>query len=203
MSPEDEEERDRGLIWILMARKPRRDLTDGTYHVSARGNRHQVVFADDGDRRFFCSLLHRVTQELRWDLHAYCLLNTHYHLVVEASVRDLSAGMHRLNGLYAQCFNGRHGLDGHLFQGRFYAGAIEADGHLLELTRYLALNPVRAGLCSNPDRWLWSSYPGLVGIGPADPFVSVERVLRLFGKDRQKAQALIRRFVADAIETPA
>jgi putative transposase len=185
-----------------MARKPRRYLADGTYHVTGRGNRGQAIFSDDGDRRFFRALLDRVTRESRWHLHAYCLLNTHYHLLVETSVHDLSAGMHRLNGMYAQCFNGRHSLSGHLFQDRFYAGLIEADGHLLEVTRYLALNPMRAGLCSAPDRWPWSSYPGLVGVAPLDPFVSDGRVLRLFSEDRKTAQRLIRRFVADTNGRP-
>ena len=186
-----------------MSRKPRSELPDGTYHVTSRGNRRQTIFCDDGDRRFFHTVLSRVTAEFPWHLHAYCFLDTHYHLVVEASVSDLSAGMRRLNGRYAQCFNGRHGVEGHLFQDRYYAGVIEGDGHLLELTRYLALNPVRAGLCSQPSGWRWSSYAGLVGIRPVDSFVSVDRVLRLFSEDTERAQTIIRRFVLDAVNAQA
>ena len=188
------------LLFRIVARQARRELPDGTFHVSARGNRRQTIFADDADRRFFRTLLERVTRASSWHLHGYCLLNTHYHLVIETSVHGLSRGMHALNGTYAQCFNARHGLDGHLFQGRFHAAAIEADGHLLELTRYLALNPVRAGLCSRPDQWSWSSYPGLVGVTPAEPFVSTNRVLHLFSEDRERAQDFIRRFVADTLD---
>jgi putative transposase len=182
---------------LRMPRKPRTHLAEGTYHVTSRGNRRQLIFLDDGDRRFFLALLDRVVRHLPWRLHGYCLLETHYHLVIEASVAHLSAGMWRLNGTYAQCFNSRHGLDGHLFQGRFYAGAVEADGHLLELTRYLALNPVRAGLCSGPAGWPWSSYAALAGLRTAEPFLRIDRVLRSFSADRGRAQEILRRFVAD------
>jgi putative transposase len=185
-----------------MARKARSDLADGTFHVTSRGNRRQLIFADDGDRRFFLALLDRVASQLPWHLHGYCLLETHYHLVVESSVAQLSAGMWRLNATYAQCFNSRHGLEGHLFQGRFYAGLVEGDGHLLELTRYLALNPVRAGLCSGPAAWRWSSYGAILGLRPPEAFLSVDRVLHMFSPDCSRAQEILRRFVAEGSKLP-
>jgi putative transposase len=173
------------------------ELGDGTYHVTSRGNRRQVIFADDGDRRFFVVLLARITRQYDWSLHSYCLLDTHYHLVLESTQPRLSAGMRRLNGTYAQGFNARHGFEGHVFQERFYSGLVEADGHLLELIRYVALNPVRGGLCNEASNWLWSSYPGLIGKRRQDPFVSHERVLSLFSRDRARAQRSVRRFVTD------
>jgi REP element-mobilizing transposase RayT len=188
-------------IVTWMARQARSQLPDGLYHVACRGNRRQVIFTDDGDRRFFYALLARVVRQFQWHLHAYCLLENHYHLVLETAVRDLSAGMQRLNGVYAQCFNSRHGVNGHLFQDRYYAGFIEADGHLLELIRYLALNPVRAGLSSRPENWPWSSYACLIGMGPAEPFLSINPVLRLFSEDAARARRILRRFVADSTDT--
>jgi putative transposase len=182
-----------------MARRARTELGDGIYHVTSRGNRAQRIFADDGDRRFFLALLARITAAHRWSLHSYCLLDTHYHLVVESLRPDLSAGMRRLNGTYAQGFNARHGFAGHLFQERFYSGVIEADGHLLELVRYVALNPVRAGLCREASGWQWSSYPSLIGRRCADPFVSHDKILRLFSGDPTKAQRSIRKFVTDGV----
>jgi putative transposase len=182
---------------MAMSRRPRRTLGDGTFHITSRGNRRHLIYIDDGDRRFFLALLHLVVRKFTWHLHGYCLLDTHYHLVIETSVGELSVGMHRLNGTYARCFNSRHGLEGHLFQERFYSGLIEGDGHLLEVTRYLALNPVRAGLCVHPDRWPWSSYPALIGVRSFDPLLSADRVLRLFSADKQRAQQSIRRFVLD------
>jgi putative transposase len=181
-----------------MARRARSQLRDGIFHVTSRGNRSQVVFADDGDRRFFVTLLHRITLERRWCVNSYCLLDTHYHVLIETSVAELSLGMKRLNGIYAQSFNARHGLQGHLFQERFYSGLVEGDGHLYELVRYIALNPVRAGLCTDASRWPWSSYGGLIGRRRAEPFVSNNRVLRLFSADPSKARQMIRSFVADS-----
>jgi putative transposase len=173
------------------------ELSDGTYHITARGNRRQAIFADDGDRRYFLALLARITVEHEWSLHSYCLLDTHYHLVLETTRARLSAGMKRLNGTYAQSFNARHSFVGHLFRGRFYSGLIEGEGHLLEVIRYLAANPVRAGLCSDASKWQWSSYASLIGQRRRETFVSYERILGLFSEDRLKARHSIRRFVSD------
>jgi REP element-mobilizing transposase RayT len=173
------------------------ELSDGTYHITARGNRRQLIFGDDGDRRFFLALLARITREYEWSLHSYCLLDTHYHLVLETTRTRLSAGMKRLNGTYAQTFNARHGFVGHLFQGRFYSGLIEGEGHLLEVIRYVAANPVKAGLCDEASAWQWSSYASLIGQRRREPFVANERVLALFSEDPSRARHSIRRFLTD------
>jgi hypothetical protein len=121
----------------------------------------------------------------------------HYHLVLEIPATDISIGMHWLNFRYAQSFNHRHGLDGHLFQDRFYSGLVEGDWHLLELSRYLALNPVNARLCARPDEWIWSSYSAVAGLAPPRRFLAVRRVLGLFGTDPATAQARFQAFVND------
>jgi putative transposase len=172
-------------------------LQDGPVHITSRGNRRQHIFLTECDRRFFLALLDRVSNRSRWRVYGYTLLDNHYHLLVETSLTELSLGMQRLNGTYAQTFNTVHGLDGHLFQGRFYAGRVEADGHLLELTRYIALNPVRAGLCRKPSEWLWGSYTALLGNQPAERFLDVEAVLGLFSPHEPRARRILSRFVGD------
>jgi putative transposase len=129
--------------------QPRRiPQAEGPFHVTARGNRGQAIFVEDRDRARFMDVLARVSTELGWRLHAYCLMTNHYHLVLDTPRLNLSSGMQRLNAAYAQWFNRHHELSGHLFRHRFYAGLVASDSHLLELMRYLALNPVRGGpLC--------------------------------------------------------
>jgi putative transposase len=167
--------------------------TTGPFHVTARGNRGQAIFVDNRDRERFLELLARVTSDLAWTVDAYCLMTNHYHLVVETPTSRLSKGMQRLNASYAQWFNRRHDLVGHLFRHRFYAGLVTRDSHLLELLRYLALNPVHAGLCAKPEEWPWSSYGAFVSRDPVG-LVS-KRALALFGTDRARALGVFREFV--------
>jgi hypothetical protein len=121
----------------------------------------------------------------------------HYHLVVETPNADLSLGMQHLNGAYAKAFNDQHGLDGHLFQGRFHAVVVESTWHLLELTRYLAVNPVTGGLCAHPADWPWGSYAAVIGGAPSSSFLAVEDLLRCFGPDPARARQALRAFVGD------
>jgi putative transposase len=120
----------------------------------------------------------------------------HYHFVLETRAADLSSGMRELNGTYAQWFNRSHGFVGHLFQGRFKAIPVESDWHLLELTRYLATNPSRAGLCDDPALWPWSSYPWVI-TGTAESFEPSKKLLSIFGTDESRARDAMRRFVGD------
>ena len=111
-------------------------------------------------------MLGRVVSGYGWECHAYCLMGTHFHLLVTTPHPNLAAGMQRLKGAYAQAFNHGRRRSGHLFQGRYHAVLVESDGHLLELYRYIALNPVRAGLCDRAIDWSWGSYPAAVGTAP-------------------------------------
>jgi putative transposase len=181
-----------------MSRARRSFVAGGIYHVFSRGNRKEPVFLSDGDRSLFLDILRKVKSDRTWTLHGYCLMRNHYHLVVETPQPDLSAGMQRINGLYASWFNRSYGFVGHVFQGRFQAVAVESDWHLLELNRYLALNPVRAGLCHAPALWTWGGYAEVVGTKPA-ALVTVSKVLRVFGADPDRAKALFRRFVEDGL----
>jgi putative transposase len=181
-----------------MPRSPRPLLPGGIYHVTSRGNRHEAIFVDDGDRDRFLVMFSEVAVLFRWHCHAYCLMSNHYHLLLETPEGNISVGMHRLNGNYARWFNRRHGFEGHLFQDRFHAVLVESDWHLLEASRYITLNPVRAGLCSHAGHWPWSSYGALVGQAPAPTFLAVERLLGYFGSTPNLARKAFCRFLDDA-----
>jgi putative transposase len=182
-----------------MPRRPRLNFPGGIHHVTARGNRRQAVFADARDYATFLALLGEVVARFTWHCHAYCLMGNHYHLVIQTPEANLSRGMQLLNSSYAQWFNRRHELDGHVFQGRFHAVVVESDWHLLELSRYLALNPVRGGLAAEPAGWPWSSYSALLrGSGPA--FLKVSRVLEHFGADPERARRAFHTFIAAGLE---
>jgi REP element-mobilizing transposase RayT len=178
-----------------MARRPR-EQAPGIYHVTSRGNRGQAVFPADDDQVRFLALLETVCSKAAWVIHAYCLMPNHYHLVVEIDDPTLSSGLQKLNGVYAQTFNNRYRFVGHLFQGRFHSTRVETDAHLLELARYLPLNPVRARLCDEPADWPWSSYRATLGLSRPTPWLSVDRVLELFAGDRRRARKAFRSFVA-------
>jgi len=180
-----------------MPRLPRISYPDALYHVMTRGVDRQPIFRWDVDRRDFLDMLRLVVVRFGWLCHAYCLMDNHYHLVLRTPRGNLSPGMQRLNGHYAQRFNRRHKRVGHLFEGRFRAVLVEAEPHLLELCRYVVLNPVRAGACGGPSDWPWSSYAATAGQAPAPPFLSLDGVLSQLGPDRARARARYRTFVAD------
>jgi putative transposase len=181
-----------------MPRPPRIQIPNGVFHVTSRGNRRERIYLDSHDHLMFLYLLDELAKRRGWQGYGYCLMPNHYHLVFETPAADLSDGMKWLNGRFAQAVNGLHGLDGHVFQGRFHSVLVESDVHLLELSRYLALNPVRAGLCANPADWPWSSYAAIAGLEPARPFLAPGRVLRHFGSATLAARSRFEAFVADA-----
>lgn len=192
----------RGSSLDGMPRSPRLQVAGGIYHITARGNRRQLIFADAEDHLRFLWLVDAVSSRRGWLGYGYCLMPNHYHLVLETPNEDLSAGMHWLNFRHAQAFNHRHGLDGHLFQDRFYSTLVEGDWHLLELSRYLALNPVEARLCTHPADWIWSSYSAVAGAVRPPRFLAPARVLGLFGRDLHLAQVRFQNFVNDPMSRP-
>jgi REP-associated tyrosine transposase len=139
-----------------MPRLARAVLPDGLFHVTARGVARAPIFRDGIDYAEFERQLLKVRDEFWWTLHAYCLLPNHYHLIVESKRGDLSAGMHKLNGRYAQRFNRRYDRVGHVFQNRFSSYVIETEEHFLRALDYVRANPIEAGLCASLDEWPWS-----------------------------------------------
>ena len=140
-----------------MGRRPRSALpASGIFHVVSRGVGGISIYADDTDRRRFSMLVRRIGSAFDWRCHAYCLMTTHYHLVIEAELTSLSLGMARLNSMYARAFNNRHKRFGHLFSARFTSYVIESEEHYERTVRYVLENPVRAGICDDASGWPWS-----------------------------------------------
>ena len=183
-----------------MARPLRIEYPGAVYHITSRGNEKKLIFKDERDREIFLDTLSQVDKRYNWLCHAYCLMNNHYHLIIETPDGNLSAGMRQLNGVYTQAFNRQHNRVGHLFQGRYKGILIQKDSHLLEVCRYVVLNPVRAKAVKKPEQWRWSSYQATAGIEKPHPCLSTEWTLNQFGSTRRIAEKAYRKFVEDGIK---
>lgn len=167
-----------------MSRPLRLDLPGALYHVTARGNAREAIYRDDQDRSAFLALLSETCARYGWTCHAYCLMTNHYHVLLalrESPAGRLVRGMQHLNSRSARRFNQRHHRVGHVYQGRYHAILVQRERHLLELTRYVVLNPVRAGMVERVAAWPWSSYPATVGLAPAPSWLCTEAVTAPFG----------------------
>lgn len=174
-----------------MARPPRLEIANGIYHVVARGNERTAIFWDDKDRARFLELLSAVRERYRWRILAYCLMGNHYHLLAQTPEPNLARGMRQLNGVYAQAFNRCHGRVGHLLQGRYGARLVQEDGHLLAAVRYIVRNPVRAGLCTSPGGWRFSSHRATLGEEPPGD-LDAASLLSYYGTTPELARARYR-----------
>lgn len=134
-----------------MTRPLRLEYPGALYHVTARGDRRGTIFADIRDREAWLEVLRMVCTRCHFVVHAYCQMTNHYHLMVETVEGNLSQGMRQLNGIYTQQVNRRHGLVGHVLQGRYHAILVQKEAYLLALARYIVLNPVRAGMVGLPS----------------------------------------------------
>lgn len=181
-----------------MARKPREEFPGAVVHVYARGVRKHALYVDDFDRHSYLRLLGQVVVRQGWQCLAYCLMKNHVHLLVRTPEPNLASGMHRLHGLHAQAFNRRHGCSGHVFQGRYNAVAVRTDAQLLTVARYIALNPVEAGLCDDACHWPWGSHAAVVD-GTAPRWLDVAHLLGCFGADGGEPR---RRYV-EFVRSPA
>jgi len=165
-----------------MARALRIEFPGAIYHITSRGNEKKAIFRDSNDRKTFLEILTLVTERFEWECHAYVLMGNHY-LLIETLKSNLSRGMKQLNSIYTQKFNRRHKRVGHLFQGRYKAFLVEKEYYLLELSRYIVLNSVRAGLVEHPGEWKWSSYRATIGKGPKAKFLTIDWLLNQFGRE--------------------
>ena len=178
-----------------MARPLRVEFEGAVYHITSRGNAGAAIYAGDVDRTLFLKVLEDTIVRYRWLCHAYCLMSNHYHLLVETPEPNLSRGMRHLNGVYTQSYNRVHRRMGHIFQGRFKSILLEKESHLLEVARYIVLNPVRAGMVRHPRRWKWSSYRATAGEVQPPPFLALDWLLSQFDARSRQAFLAYRKFV--------
>src|SRR5690606_14280966 len=179
-----------------MARPIRLEFSGALYHVTSRGDRREAIYEDDADRERFLTVLADVVRDFNWVCHAYCLMSNHYHLLIETPDANLSKGMRQLNGVYTQASNRRHRREGHLFQGRFKAILVDADSYLLEVARYVVLNPVRARMVRDPANWPWSSYRAMIGAVDSPDWLATDGLLAAFATRRSDARRRYQNFVS-------
>ena len=182
-----------------MARKPRIHLPGGLYHVIFRGNGGQNVFLTDADRCHFYLLLQEGIHRFGYRVHAFCLMTNHIHLALQVGDIPLSRAMQNLSFRYTRWINWREKRTGHLFQGRYKAVLVDKDSYLLELVRYIHLNPVRAGMSTSPDEYPWSGHRAYLG-KEILPWLTTDWVLSQFAKSFAKAHAAYIAFVLDGLD---
>ena len=185
-----------------MGRPLRIQFPGALYHVMSRGNERRPIVKDDQDRNKRIDWLRRAVEIYQWKLYAFALVTNHEHLFLETPKPNLSEGMQYLNSCYGGYFNHRHRRTGHLFQGRFKGHLVENRGHYFELSRYLHLNPVRAGLVKSPEDYSWSSYLGYHRQRRQLSWVDYGRILREFGRNSKQARIAYRKFVREGITNP-
>jgi len=184
-----------------MARPLRIEYPGAYYHVTSRGNERKAIFREVSDRKKFLEILSSSIEQFNVRLHAYVLMDNHYHLLVETPVGNLSRAIRHLNGVYTQYVNRRYRRVGHLFQGRYKAILIDKDSYLIELSRYIHLNPwrVRNG-AREPQRYAWSSLRAYTGREKAPEWLETEVVLGSFGQKVGKARRAYGEFVREGME---
>lgn len=180
-----------------MSRPLRLEFRGALYHVTSRGDGQENIYLDDGDRSDCLAVLGEVVKRFNWTVHAYCLMSNHYHLLVETPDGNLAQGMRQFNGVYTQRFNRRHGRVGHVFQGRYKAIIVQKENYLLELARYIVLNPVRAGMVRSAREWPWSSYRATAGGATSAEWLTTDWILSAFASRKGVAIERYRAFVSE------
>lgn len=163
--------------------------------MTSRGDGREDIYLSDEDRMLWLELMGEVCNRFNWVCHAYCLMSNHYHIVIETLEANLSRGMRHLNGVYTQRFNRTHERVGHVFQGRFKAIVVDKDAYLLELSRYVVLNPVRAHMVEHACDWPWSSYLSTIGQVAKPDWLDRDWLLSQFGAEAQSRVQAYQRFV--------
>lgn len=187
-----------------MARPLRIEYPGALYHVTSRGNEQKDVYKNRRDREQFLSYLESAAERYGAIIHAWCLMSNHYHLLLETPGGNLSQIMRHINGAYTTYFNVKRKRAGHLFQGRYKAILVDADAYVAELSRYIHLNPVRAGMVKKPEEHEWSSYRQYVGLAEPSAWLTTDFILGCFnGKSAERSyQEFVNAALVQDIESP-
>lgn len=186
-----------------MARPLRIEFAGAVYHVTSRGDGRDDIYIEHQDRKLWLDVLGQVCERFNWVIHAYCQMTNHYHLLVETPDANLAKGMRQLNGVYTQRFNQTHNRVGHVFQGRYKAILVQKDAYLLELSRYIVLNPMRARMVHTARDWLWSNYRATAGMTTAHKWLETDWILAAFAERKPEAQTAYRQFVTQGKGQPS
>lgn len=186
-----------------MARPLRLELSSGVYHVTSRGDGREDIYLSDADRASWLEVFGQVCERFNWICHAWCQMTNHYHILIETPEANLAQGMRQLNGVYTQRFNRAHSRVGHVFQGRYKAILVERDSYLLELARYVVLNPLRAKMVKHLESWPWSSYLATCGQAVPSVWLQTDWILAQFGQRRSSAIAKYVSFVHEGAHLPS
>ena len=183
-----------------MARPLRISYPGAFYHITSRGNEQKTVYRNIRDREKFLEYLGSATERYDAVIHVYCLMDNHYHLLLETPSGNLSKIMAHINGAYTTYFNTKRGRFGHLFQGRYKAILVDADEYAKELSRYIHLNPVRAKISEFPEAYEWSSYGYYIGKKKPPVWLKMDFILGYYGKKRTDSQKNYKLFVNKLID---
>jgi putative transposase len=186
-----------------MSRPLRLELAGGLYHVTSRGDGREDIYLSDADRLVWLEVFGQVCKRFNWVCHAWCQMSNHYHILIETPEANLAHGMRQLNGVYTQRFNRAHERVGHVFQGRYKAILVERDSYLLELARYVVLNPLRARMVERAETWPWSSYLATCGQAAAAEWLQTDWILAQFGRHRAAAIRKYVEFVHEGARLPS
>lgn len=186
-----------------MARALRIGFSGALYHVTSRGDKKDDIYLDDDDRELFLDILEEVCSRFNWVIHAYCLMGNHYHLLVETTECNLSLGMRQLNGVYTQRFNRKHKRVGHVYQGRFKAIIVQKESYLMELPRYIVLNPICARMLMTANQWSWSSYRATIGKAKPKGGLNTDWLLAGFANRKSTAIDRYKSFVSEGKIQPS
>jgi putative transposase len=185
-----------------MSRPLRIECAGAIYHITSRGDRREAIYLDDGDRQMWLDVLAQVCTRFNWRCYAWCMMDNHYHFIAETIEGNLSQGMRQLNGVYTQKVNRKHDRVGHVFQGRYKAVLVERNSYLMELSRYVVLNPVRAHMVNDVDEWPWSSYAAMTGVQTPPAWLETDWLLGRFAKSRPLAINAYKDFVREGAGLP-
>jgi putative transposase len=180
-----------------VGRARRIEVAGGFFHVVSRGNNREPIFLDDGDRDVHARTLGYAAARSRWRVVGSCQIGTHFHLLLQTPETTLASGMHLLNLLYAKRFNTRYGRINHVFGDRYRSRLIETEAHLLATLRYIAWNPVKAGVCRTPYQWTWNSFASVVGAAPRRPFLCLRSIASVLGSPLAEMPNAYRALVED------
>ena len=183
-----------------MGRPLRIEYPDAFYDITARGNERQNIFRSNRDRERFLGYLESASDRYKAIIHTYCLMDNHYHILLQTPAGNLSQIMHHINGAYTNYFNVKRKRSGHLFQGRYKALLVDIDGYAQELSRYIHLNPVKAGMVKKPEQYKWSSYRDYINVNKSSKWLCIDFVLSLFSIKTSIAKKQYRRFVESMID---